>query len=145
LLDETAFGSLMKWWFGPVVLLCFLACRDPNSYQPFDPTKPDPPAPPVLDYPANGWVSDDFAYPQNVSFAWQAVPDAQFYEMQVSKDSLFQSIYIPLGPHIYKTSTADSIRRHGRYYWRVRAASSRWNDYTEWSLPFHFTLPNPGR
>jgi hypothetical protein len=135
----------MKWWFVPVAVLSLLACRDPYSYQPFDPTKPDPPAPPVLSSPANGWVSDCYAYPQKVSFAWQAVLGAQFYEFQVTYDSLFQSIYIPIGPHIYQTWVAESIRLHGRYYWRVRAASSDWNNYTEWSLPFRFALPNPGR
>lgn len=126
-----------------VSLLSLLSCRDPNSYQPFDPTKPDPPAPPVLAHPSNGWMSDDYAYPQNVSFAWQAVPGAQFYEMQYHTDSLFP-IANP-GLHVYQTSVVVSVQGHGRYYWRVRAAGSNWNNYTDWSLPFRFTLPNPGR
>jgi hypothetical protein len=135
----------VKWWVASVALLGMLACRDPYSYQPSDPTRPDPPAPPVLICPANGWVSGDFTYPQEVSLSWEAVPGAQFYEFQVTHDSLFQSIYIPLGPHIYETSVAESIRLFGLYYWRVRAASRNWNNYTDWSLPFRFTLPNPGR
>ena len=133
----------MKWAFRSLVLLCFLACRDPNSYQPFDPTKPDPPGPPVLTSPANGWLSKDFAYPQKVDFAWQPVPGAQFYEMQCNTDSLFPIAYP--GPHIYQTSLAESVQSYGLYYWRVRAAGSNWNNYTDWSVPFHFALPNPGR
>ena len=133
----------MKWWFGSVVLLCFLACRDPNSYQPFDPTKPDPPAPSELTYPANGWISDDYAYPQNVSFGWQAVPGAQFYEMQIQTDSLFPGT--DPGLRVYETSVDYSLQTFGLYYWRVRAASRSWNDYTDWSSPFHFSLPNPGK
>lgn len=133
----------MKWLFASAALLCLLACRDPNSYQPFDPTKPDPPAPPVLSYPANGWMSGEYAYPQNVSFAWQAVPGAQFYELQYHTDSLFP-IAGP-GLHVYQTSVDYSLQTFGLYYWRVRAVSSDWNDYTDWSSPFHFTLPNPGQ
>jgi len=131
----------MKWWFAPVALLCLLACRDPNSYQPFDPTKPDPPAPPALSYPVNGWKSDLYAYPQNVDFAWQAVPGAQFYQIQVTSDSLFSSP--DPGLRAYQTSLACSLRTFGVYYWRVRAASSNWNDYTAWSGRFWFALPNP--
>ena len=131
------------WWSAAVALLCLLACKDPNSYQPFDPTKPDPPAPPVLSYPINGWLSDSYAYPQNVNFGWQAVPDAQFYEIQINADSLSPSPRP--GLRVNRTSVAESIPECGRYYWRVRAASSDWNNYTDWSLPFHFTLPNPGR
>ena len=132
----------MKWWSVVVALLCLLACRAPNSYQPFDPTKPDPPAPSELTCPANGWISDDYAYPQNVCFGWQAVPGAQFYEMQIQTDSLFPSTHP--GLHVYQTSVDWSIQACGRYYWRVRAASSNWNNYTDWSSPFHFSLPNPG-
>ncbi len=73
---QPACNGAMKWWSVPVALLSLLACTDPTSYQPFDPTKPDPPAPPVLTSPANGWMSDDYAYPQNVSCSWQAVPSS---------------------------------------------------------------------
>lgn len=133
----------MKRWSVAVALLCLLACRDPNSYQPFDPANPDPPSPPVLAYPANGWISDDYAYPQNVSFVWQAVVGAQFYELQIQTDSLFPSTHP--GLRVYQTSVVYSLRRFGLYYWRVRAVSSNWNNYTDWSDPFRFTLPNPGR
>ena len=43
-------------------LACLFTCRDPNSYKPFDPTKPDPPALPALISPADGWMSEDYAY-----------------------------------------------------------------------------------
>jgi hypothetical protein len=133
----------MKWWSAAVALLCLLACRDPNSYQPFDPTKPDPPAPPVLTSPANGWTSDDYAYPQDVSFAWQAVPGAQFYEVQVNTDSLFSGP--SPGARVYQTSVTYPMQGFGLYHWRVRAAGRNWNNYTDWSSTFHFALPNPAR
>jgi len=126
-----------------VLFLPLRSCRDPTSYQPFDPTKPDPPAPPVLTYPTDGWLSDDFAYPQDVSFAWQSVPGAQFYEMQVQSDSLFTGS--SPGWRVYESSAVYSLHTVGVYYWRVRAASRNWNNYTDWSHPFRFTLPNPGK
>ncbi|HTW91003.1 MAG TPA: hypothetical protein VMH22_04775 [bacterium] len=126
-------------------LLCLLACRDPNSYQPTNPTKSDPPPPPVLSDPVNGWVSNDTCYPQAVGFGWQAVHGAQFYEIQVSIwDSLFTLHHIVYSnPRIYETGVTASDSTYGGYYWRVRAASSNWNNYTNWSDPFHFSLPNP--
>lgn len=126
-----------------MVMFALLACRDPNSYQPFDPTMPDPPASPVLSYPVNGWVSDSYAYPQNVSFGWQAVPGAQFYELHIQTDSLFPGSRA--GQRVYQTSLVYSLQTFGLYYWRVRAASHYWNDYTDWSSPFRFALPNPAK
>jgi hypothetical protein len=131
----------MKWWLVPLALLCPLACRDPNSYQPFDPTRPDPPDPPVLIRPASGWMSDVYAYPQNVDFAWQAVPGAQFYELQYHTDSLFPVVHP--GKRVYQTSVAESVQGPGAYFWRVRAASSDWNNYTDWSAKSRFVLPWP--
>ena len=126
-----------------MALLSLFACRDPNSCEPFDPTKPDPPAPPVPACPANGWRSDCYAYPQLVSFRWQAVSGAQFYQLQIHTDSLFPSPHP--GLRVYQASVDWSMQGCGLYYWRVRAASSDWNNYTDWSDPFWFSLPNPGR
>ena len=125
-------------------VLCLLACRNPNSYQPFDPTMPDPPGPPVLVQPVNGWKSGDYAYPQDVKLGWQRVTGAQFYEIQFSWDSLFQSA-ADTTRKVYLESLTVSMQSYGRYYWRVRAASHYWNNYTDWSLPFHFELANPAR
>jgi hypothetical protein len=54
----------------PALVACFvlavLACKDANSFQPFDPTKSDPPAPPELIQPGNDWMSDHFGCLQEV-------------------------------------------------------------------------------
>jgi hypothetical protein len=136
----------MKWWSVAVALLWLLACRDPNSYQPFDPTKPNPPAPPVLSYPVNGWVSDGYGYPQDVNFGWQRLAGAQFYQIEVYRDSLLRSQYLVYAAdRVTLTAVTDSIPNWGMYYWHVRAASRYWNNYTDWSDPFHFALPNPAK
>ena len=128
------------------LMLAVLACKDPNSFQPFDPTKPDPPAPPELVYPSNGWVSDRFAYPQDVNFAWQQVPGAQFYQIEVYRDSLLRSEYLKYSnPRVAQPPLTASLPYYGSYYWRVRAVSRNWNNYTDWSSPFWFALPNPAR
>lgn len=136
----------MRWWLVPVALLCLLSCRDPNSYQPFDPSMPDPPAPPALVLPTNGWVSGDFAYPQAVDFTWQGVAGAQFYQIEVYRDSLLRSQYLMYSnPRVYQTSATDTLPYYGLYFWRVRASSRNWNNYTDWSSVSRFALPNPAR
>ena len=136
----------MKLTLVVCLMLAVLACKDPYSFEPGDPTKPDPPAPPGLVYPVNGWVSDDFAYPQDVIFVWQQVPGAQFYQVEVYLDSLLRSQYLFYSnTRVTQTSVTDSLPYYGLYFWRVRAASRNWNNYTDWSSPFRFALPNPGR
>jgi hypothetical protein len=128
------------------LVLAVLACKDPNSFQPFDPTKPAPPAPPELVYPINGWVSDDYGYPQDVSFGWQKVPGAQFYQIEVYRDSLLRSEFLKYSnERVTQTLLTASLSGWGLYYWRVRAASRNWNNYTDWSSPFRFSLPNPAK
>ena len=126
------------------LVLALLACTDPNSFQPFDPTKPDPPGPPVLVQPSSGWMSDQYGYPQDVSFGWQQVSGAQFYQIEVYRDSLLRSQYLAYAnERVTQPSLAASLSTYGWYYWRVRAASRNWNNYTAWSAPFRFGLPNP--
>jgi hypothetical protein len=133
-------------WSASVALLCLLACKDPNSFQPFDPSMPDPPAPPGLVYPVNGWVSDNWGYPQDVDFSWQRLPEAQFYQIEVYKDSLLPSGHLTYSnQRVTSIALTASFDHYGRYYWRVRAASRNWNNYTDWSEPFWFGLPNPAR
>lgn len=129
-----------------ILLLALLACTDPYSFEPGDPTKPDPPAPPGLVYPVSGWVSDDYAYPQDVSFAWQQVPGAQFYQIEVYRDSLLRSEYLRYSnQRVAQPTLSAPFSGCGLYYWRVRAASKNWNNYTDWSSPFRFSLPNPAK
>ena len=126
--------------------LALLACKDPYEFEPGDPTKPDPPAAPVLTYPANGWMSDDYGYPQDVSFGWQQVSGAQFCQLEVYRDSLLRiQDLVYSNERVTQPSLTGSFSTYGSYYWRVRAASRSWNNYTAWSAPFRFGLPNPAK
>jgi hypothetical protein len=136
----------MKLALFACLVLAVLACKDPNSFQPFDPTKPDPPAPPELVYPINGWVSDRFAYPQGVSFGWQAVSGGRFCQIEVYRDSLLRSQYLVYAnERVAQPSATASFSDWALCYWQVRAGSRNWNNYTDWSASFRFGLPNPGR
>ena len=128
------------------LLLVLLACRDPFSFEPGDPTKPDPPAPPQLVAPADSWRSDDYGYPQDVAFAWQAIPGTAFYQLEAYIDWTIDPQHLVFADQrVTSTALTASFSRYGRYYWRVRAASRSWNNYTDWSPPFRFMLPNPAR
>jgi hypothetical protein len=136
----------MKLTLVACLVLTLFACTDPNSFQPFDPTKPDPPAPPQLVAPADSWVSDSYAYPQKVNFGWQAVLGAQFYQIEVYRDSLLRSEYLRYSnQRVTQPTLSAPFSGCGLYYWRVRAASKNWNNYTDWSSPFRFGLPNPAK
>jgi hypothetical protein len=128
------------------LVLAVIACKDPNSFQPFDPTKPDPPAAPQPTTPADGWMSDKYAYPQDVGLGWQQVSGAQFYQIEVYRDSLLRSQYLVYAnERVTQPALTASISNWGLYYWHVRAASRSWNNYTVWSDSFRFSLPNPAR
>ena len=136
----------MKLALVACLVLVVIACKDPNSFQPFDPTKPDPPAPPQLSLPTDNWISDDFGYPQDVTLGWQPLPGAQFYQVEVYRDSLLRSQYLFYSnARVTLTSVTASLPYYGLYFWRVRAASRNWNNYTDWSSPFRFALPNPAK
>ncbi|MCX6843165.1 MAG: hypothetical protein NTX53_12875 [candidate division WOR-3 bacterium] len=133
-------------WFVSAALLCLLACTDPYSFEPGDPTKPDPPAPPQLVAPGDSWMSDDYGYPQEVAFEWKPVPGAVFYQFEAYNEWVIDPQHlVSANQRVTSPGLTTSFGSCGRYYWRVRAASKNWNDYTEWSQPFRFGLPNPAR
>jgi len=128
------------------LMLGLLACKDPYDFEPGDPTKPDPPAPPQLVAPADSWRSDDYTYPQEVSFEWQPIAGPVFYQFEAYIDSvLYPQQLVYANQKVTSTGLATSFGRYGWYYWRVRAASRNWNNYTDWSPPFRFCLPNPAK
>jgi hypothetical protein len=128
------------------LVLAVIACTDPYSFEPGDPTKSDPPPPPELILPSDNWQSDLYQYPQEVGLVWEALPTALFYQVEVYRDSLLQNQYLVYSnARVTRSSVTASFSSYGWYYWRVRAASREWNNYTDWSAPFRFGLPNPAK
>lgn len=128
-------------------LLALFACKDPYSYEPNDPTKPDPPPPPELVQPPYGWHSDNYAYPQDVELGWNGLPGVLFYQLEVYRDdsTLQSGSLVWSNQRVLRPYATVGLGRYGWYYWRVRAASRNWNNYTDWSAPSKFSLPNPAR
>ena len=138
--------KVMKLTLVACLVLAVLACKDPNSFQPFDPTKPDPPAAPQLVAPRDSWISDSYAYPQEVWFSWQPVSGTGFYEFEAYNGWTIDPRYLVFAnQRVTSTALTTSFAYYGKYCWRVRAASRNWNNYTNWSAPFRFGLQNPGK
>ena len=130
----------MRMLLAVVILLA--ACKDPYDFQPGDPTKPNPPAPPVLVSPPDGHEGDNYSYPQTVELEWRVLSGATFYQIEVYTDSALTRLYAS-EDRVKTTRATLSFGRYGTYFWHVRAASPAWNNYTDWSAAFRFSLPNP--
>ncbi len=128
-------------------LLALLACKDPFDFAPGDPSKPDPPDPPVLLYPPDGERIDDWSgFNIDVEMGWERVAGAMGYQLEAYFDSVPDPAnLVILEDGIYGTSVTVTFPVHHWYYWRVRAVSSSWNWYTDWSELHSFLLPDPAR
>jgi hypothetical protein len=92
-----------------------------------------PPGGPVLQLPANG---DTVSGP--ITFEWQAVTGATYYQVQVSTSTSFATLTY------YHGSTATSQTwtgaTAGKYYWRVCAYTN--SVQGPWSAVWSFTVPS---
>jgi hypothetical protein len=123
-------------------------CQDPHDFEPPPDTMVPPPnMVPELISPPN---DTGIIYKQDghgadtiwVLYIWDIVPQAQYYDLQVSRDTSFPD------------STADTYRcaansqtvvmsGAGSFYWRVRAGSDYWTWYTDWSDVWRLRLAYP--
>lgn len=125
---------------GTVVGLALLtmSCQNPFDFQPDDDELEPPPAPPALLQPPDDTVfyyDIDEPYPHDIVLEWQYLQGAQYYEIEVSFDSLFPGA---TKERIYGASYRYQVENNGVYYWHVRAYSPRWTWYTAFSVTWHF-------
>ena len=124
-------------------LLISSSCTDPQEYDPYDPLDP-PPDPPELLYPL---PDTNLCYGpriHNVLFDWNTVAGAEMYEIQTDSTLTWNTAVISRSPS--PPMIMQLYRYTGRavYYARIRAASSGWTNYTDWSDPRRFYLrPDP--
>lgn len=127
-----------------VSVLLLVSCRNPFGFEPEEPARQDPPAPPVQTRPEDGALILNYAYPQDVTLVWQRVSGARHYQIEVytspnpAPENLLRFV-----DYIYTTQTAVTFYRYGTYWWRVRAYSPNWKWYTDWSAVWSFILPSP--
>jgi hypothetical protein len=75
----------------------------------------DPLTSPILISPAN----KELVTTSEPIFTWQPVKNAATYLIQLSKSSLFDSIY--LKATVGSNEFGEQVIPDGKYYWRVRA------------------------
>ncbi len=102
--------------------------------------------PPVQKMPENH--AQDL--PLQVRLEWDAVPEAQFYALQIARDGSFQNVLVDI-PNFKGTNfTVENLQANTTYYWRVKSgnggAQSAWSptwDFKTLSVPQAVVLIAP--
>ncbi len=94
------------------------------------------PSIPVLVSPLNGAIINSY----QLSLMWQSVADADEYQVQAAKDSLFTQIVKDVFEPTIKVSIGP-LENKTLYFWRVRSKNS--NGTSEYSLPWKFIIDVP--
>lgn len=118
-------------------------CKDPDEYNPEEPQFP-PPGPPQLIFPypdTNLCFGSPF---QNVFFDWNTISGAEIYEIQTDSTLSWSTAEIT---RVTNPPTFIMLYRYAGtapWYARIRAGSSNWTNYTDWSDTRRFFLrPDP--
>jgi hypothetical protein len=129
-----------------VIIMMFIAyypgCKDPDEFNPDD-SLIDPPEPPQPIFPPQ---DTNYTWTPQVGpifyldFEWSSVAGAQRYELEIDTDSSFDNAAIYSTTH---TSVEAELYEIDRYFWHVRAFSSAWTYYTEWSDIWTFRIKPP--
>jgi len=77
-----------------------------------------------------------------VHFAWQSVPTAKAYVLQISKSTLFNKVLVER--RTTETSLDVAGLDPGEYYWKVRAVDAK-DAVSDLSDPYKFTLVAQGK
>ncbi|HEY9187445.1 MAG TPA: FlgD immunoglobulin-like domain containing protein [Ignavibacteria bacterium] len=93
---------------------------------------------PILQYPQNNAIS----VPKNTVLSWLPSARAQYYEIQIAFDSLFNMLFKQESGIINRYYVIDNLSNNVKYYWRVRAFNE--SGYSQFSDVFCFTtIPFP--
>jgi len=121
-------------------------CQDPHDFEPPPDTMVDPPnIVPELLFPPN---DTGIIYKQDghgadtiwVTYIWDIVPQAQYYDLEISMDTSFSEV------DDYRTSANSQVvvmEGAATFYWRVRAGSDYWTWFTDWSDVWRLRLAYP--
>ncbi|MCK4250904.1 hypothetical protein KAX97_05625 [candidate division WOR-3 bacterium] len=110
-------------------------CKDSSEYEPPEDTLLIPPDPPQLISPINGFVImfESVAPDTYYELKWTKVEQAEGYQMEFTTDA-FPPLMVEFETNVCTIWIYDDTAgRLYDYYWRVRANSSAWEWFTEWS------------
>ncbi len=109
-------------------------CKDPYEFAPEPDTLIPPPNPPRLIYPPDdtGYVKTTANPTLQIDFLWNAIIAAEYYEFHISSESTFNDSFTRIYELSYNTLNITGVST-GDHFWRVRASSSRWTWFTDWS------------
>jgi len=100
-------------------------------------TKPDKPNLPILLSPNNGALGLDTA----LTFLWEKTIGADSYNLQLSIDSTFNSIYMDVLNILDSSKQISGMEYLKKYYWRVN--SKNISGTSNWSATWNFTTKSP--
>jgi hypothetical protein len=124
----------------------YQGCQDPHDFEPPPDTMVPPPnMVPELVSPPN---DTGIIYRQDghgmdtiwVLYIWDIVPQAQYYDLEVSSDTNFNEV------DAYRCAANSQtvvMSGAGSFYWRVRAGSDYWTWFTDWSEVWRLRLAYP--
>ncbi len=93
------------------------------------------PPPPVLISPPSGAIFYLDSSQVVVNFQWSRVQDEQFYNFRLFLDViLIYELTVPV--NTWTMALTDT----GHYTWQVRAGSKYWDHYTNWAVPYSFSV-----
>lgn len=130
---------LISFLFLFAILVISMQCKNPFDQGPGDDDLLPPPGPPALISPANKSTIYD-PWPMAIQLEWSAVEGAEVYEVEVASDSTFtgaKPVSAATPGYTYTIAHDDTS------YWRVRAYSTKWEWYTEWSEVWKFISYSP--
>lgn len=136
-------GRIFSIFLLIALILISHGCKDPDEYNPEEPLLP-PPAPPELLLPlADTNLCSASPYP-NVFFDWSTVSGAEIYEIQTDSTLSWSTAEITRMNHPPTYIMLYRYAGTAPWYARIRAASSNWTNYTDWSEARRFFLrPDP--
>lgn len=103
-------------------------------------TQDAPPVAPVLVSPPNGTINVSLTPTLN----WNAVPNAQYYRVQVSTSNTFGSTVLDISGLVNTGYVVPSgiLNNNQQYFWRVNSSNS--GGTSDWSTVWNFTtIPAP--
>ncbi|MGB9720923.1 MAG: hypothetical protein ACPL28_05525 [bacterium] len=113
-------------------------CKNPNEYKPPEDSLLPPPAPPELLTPPDSFIHMPFVGGNRLLISWEHIEGAETYEINIVGERT-KEWTLQLDTNILTQNWADTSLID-KYTWKVRAYGSKWDYYTDWSVPRHFEV-----